>query len=80
MGEYRLIFTDKILENVHGFIEFTQVEKELIELPVFKRLQGIKQLGLTNWIFPGAEHTRFIHSLGVMDVADQMAVQLGYDV
>lgn len=79
MGEYRLIFTDKILDNVHGFIEFTQVEKELIELPVFKRLQGIKQLGLTNWIFPGAEHTRFIHSLGVMHVADQMAVQLGYD-
>ena len=79
MGEYRLIFTDKILDNVHGFIEFTQVEKELIELPVFKRLQGIKQLGLTNWIFPGAEHTRFIQSLGVMHVADQMAVQLGYD-
>lgn len=78
MSGYQMKFIDKILDNVHGFIEFTAVEKEIIELPVFKRLQGIKQLGLTNWIFPGAEHTRFIHSLGVMHIADQMAVQLGY--
>lgn len=78
MGGYKLKFIDKILDNVHGFIEFTQVEKEILELPVCKRLQGIKQLGLTNWIFPGAEHTRFIHSLGVMYIADQMAVQLEY--
>ena len=54
------------------------MEKEIIELPIFKRLQSIKQLGLTNWIFPGAEHTRFIHSLGVMHLADQMAIQLRY--
>lgn len=78
MSGYQLKFTDKILDNVHGFIEFTEVEKEIIQLPVFKRLQGIKQLGLTNWIFPGAEHTRFIHSLGVMHIADLMAVQLSY--
>lgn len=78
MSGYQLKFTDKILDNVHGFIEFTEVEKEIIELPVFKRLQGIKQLGLTNWVFPGAEHTRFIHSLGVMYIADLMAQQLGY--
>lgn len=78
MSGYKLKFIDKILDNVHGFIEFTQVEKEILELPVIKRLQGIKQLGLTNWIFPGAEHTRFIHSLGVMYIADQMAIQLEY--
>ena len=78
MDGYKLHFTDKILDNVHGFIEYTDVEREIIELPVFKRLQSIKQLSLTNWIFPGAEHTRFIHSLGVMHIADQMAVQLGY--
>lgn len=75
---YRIELTDKILDNVHGFIEFTAVEKELLELPIFKRLQSIKQLSLTNWVFPGAEHTRFIHSLGVMHIADQMAVQLRY--
>lgn len=78
MDPYRIEFIDKILDNVHGFIEFTAVEKEILELPIFKRLQGIKQLSLTNWIFPGAEHTRFIHCLGVMYIADQMAVQLRY--
>lgn len=78
MENYRIRFVDKILDNVHGFIEYTDVEKDLIELPIFKRLQSIKQLSLTNWIFPGAEHTRFIHSLGVMYIADQMAVQLKY--
>ena len=78
MDGYQVRFIDKILDNVHGFIEFTAVEKEIIELPIFKRLQSIKQLGLTNWIFPGAEHTRFIHSLGVMHLADQMAIQLRY--
>ncbi len=78
MDGYKLNFTDKILDNVHGFIEYTDVEREIIELPVFKRLQSIKQLSLTNWIFPGAEHTRFIHSLGVMHIADQMAIQLRY--
>jgi HD superfamily phosphohydrolase len=78
MNRYEIRFVDKILDNVHGFIEYTAVEKEIIELPIFKRLQSIKQLSLTNWIFPGAEHTRFIHSLGVMYIADQMAIQLKY--
>ena len=72
-------FTDKILDNVHGFIDITEVEKKIIELPIFKRLQHIKQLSLVDWIFPGAEHTRYIHSLGVMHIADQMALHLNYD-
>lgn len=72
-------FTDKILDNVHGFIDITDVEKSIIELPIFKRLQHIKQLSLVDWVFPGAEHTRYIHSLGVMHVADQMAIHLNYD-
>ena len=52
------------------------MESEIEELPVFRRLRGIKQLGLTNWIFPGAEHTRYSHSLGVMHIADEMAKKL----
>lgn len=52
------------------------MEKELIELPIFKRMQSLKQLSLTNWVFPGAEHTRYMHSLGVMYIADLMASNL----
>lgn len=75
--EYKLKYVDKILDPVHGFIDITEVERRIIELPIFKRLQSIKQLSLTNWVFPGAEHTRYIHSLGVMHIADQMACHLG---
>lgn len=79
MGKkYTIKFCDKVLDPVHGFIDVTEVESKLIELPIFKRMQNIKQLSLTNWIFPGAEHTRYIHSLGVMYIADLMAKQLGY--
>lgn len=69
-------FTDKILDNVHGFIDYTDAEKALMDTLLFKRLQSIKQLSIANWIFPGSEHTRFIHSLGVMHIADKMAQQL----
>lgn len=74
--DYKIEFVDRILDPVHGFIDLTQVEKELIELPIFKRLQSLKQLSLTNWVFPGAEHTRYMHSLGVMHIADLMALNL----
>lgn len=67
------------MDNVHGFIDLTECEHEIIELPIFKRLQHIKQLSLVNWVFPGSEHTRYTHSLGVMHIADQMAINLGYD-
>ena len=76
--KYRIKFCDKVLDPVHGFIDLTEVESKLIELPIFKRMQSIKQLSLTNWIFPGAEHTRYIHSFGVMYIADLMAQQLLY--
>lgn len=74
--EYRIEFVDRVLDPVHGFIDLTQVEKEIIQLPVFKRLQSLKQLSLTNWVFPGAEHTRYMHSLGVMYIADLMALNI----
>ncbi|MDR1066381.1 MAG: HD domain-containing protein [Clostridiales bacterium] len=71
-------FSDYILDNVHGYISLTSLEKELESLPAFRRLRGVKQLGATNWVFPGAEHTRYSHSLGVMHIADIMAQKLGF--
>lgn len=73
---YKIVFVDKILDPVHGFIDLTLVEQEIIALPIFKRLQSLKQLSLTNWVFPGAEHTRYMHSLGVMHIVDLMATHL----
>lgn len=74
-----IAFAKKILDNVHGFIPYTEAEGKIINLPLFRRLQGIKQLSLIDRVFPGAEHTRFVHSLGVMHIADKMAIQLGYN-
>lgn len=73
----KIQFVGQILDNVHGFIPYTEAEKKIIEMQLFKRLQSIKQLSVVNWIFPGSEHTRFIHSLGVMHIADKMAISLG---
>ena len=73
----KIKFVGQILDNVHGFIPYTAAEKKIIDTQLFKRLQSIKQLSVVNWVFPGSEHTRFIHSLGVMHIADKMAASLG---
>lgn len=73
----KIEFVGHILDNVHGFIPYTAAEKSIMDTQLFKRLQSIKQLSVVNWVFPGSEHTRFIHSLGVMHIADKMAISLG---
>lgn len=56
----------EIYDNVYGFIGVNQLELEIIDHPLFQRLKNIKQLGMAYTVFPGAVHTRFSHSLGVM--------------
>ncbi len=57
---------DKFRDPVHGFIEVSRLERELIDSEPFQRLRNIKQLAMTCLVFHGAEHTRFGHSIGVM--------------
>jgi HD superfamily phosphohydrolase len=57
---------------IHGFIELNEWEWDIINQPAFQRLRRIRQLGLTDYVYPGATHTRFEHSLGVMHVATRM--------
>ncbi len=59
-------------DPIHGFIVVNEVEKNVIDTPPFQRLRHIRQLGTTFLVYPGANHTRFEHSLGTMHVADQM--------
>ena len=54
---------------VHGFLHYSKNEQEIIDHRLFRRLRFIKQLALTDFLYPGATHTRFEHSLGVMHVA-----------
>lgn len=57
---------DKYRDPVHGFIEVTDLENEIINSTPFQRLRNVKQLAMTYLVFHGAEHTRFGHSIGVM--------------
>ena len=54
---------------VHGFVRLNDWERTIIEQPAFQRLRRIRQLAWTDYVYPGAMHTRFEHSLGVMHVA-----------
>ena len=62
----------EIRDPVHGFIWLNQWEWDIVNHWVFQRMRRIKQLGLTEMVYPGATHTRFEHSLGVMHIATQM--------
>jgi HD superfamily phosphohydrolase len=54
-------------DPVYGFVTVpTELLFDLIEHPYFQRLRRIQQLGLTNFVYPGALHTRFHHALGAM--------------
>ncbi|MGP8254153.1 MAG: HD domain-containing protein [Methanoregula sp.] len=71
-----LEFQQTIFDNVHGFIPLTAIEYRIIGTQEFQRLRNIRQLGLLDYIFPGALHTRFNHSLGVLYVVDKMVKSL----
>jgi HD superfamily phosphohydrolase len=54
---------------IHGFVSLNAWEREVISQPAFQRLRRIRQLAWTDHVYPGAMHTRFEHSLGVMHTA-----------
>lgn len=62
----------EIRDPVHGFIEIDSWERDIIDHYAFQRLRRIRQLAWTDMVYPGAMHTRFEHSLGVMHIATKM--------
>ena len=65
-------FVCEIRCPVHGFIGLTSLERLIIDQPAFQRLRRIKQLAWTDYVYPGASHSRFEHSLGVMHIAGKL--------
>lgn len=64
----RKIFNDP----VYGFVSVpSDLIYDLIEHPYFQRLRRIKQLGMAEYVYPGALHTRFHHALGAMHLMGQ---------
>jgi HD superfamily phosphohydrolase len=63
--------TLKIIKDpVHGYIEVEDFARGLMDAPALQRLRYVRQLGFSFLVYPGANHTRFEHSLGTMYLAD----------
>lgn len=69
-----------IFDPIYGFISLTTLEWEIIHTPFYQRLRWIKQIGFSFYTFPGAEHSRFGHSIGVMFNAHKILESIGKSV
>jgi len=58
-----------IKDPIYGYVGITQLEKKIIDTKVVQRLRRLRQLAGAEFVYPGANHTRFEHSLGVMHLA-----------
>lgn len=74
-----------IADPIHKYIVFTVpkkggpdevTEKDIIDTPWVQRLRSIYQLQSARWVYPSAEHSRFQHSIGAMDIAGKFAIHL----
>ncbi|MBP5458038.1 MAG: HD domain-containing protein [Paludibacteraceae bacterium] len=64
-------------DPVHGFISIpSELQFDIMQHPYFQRLGRIRQLGLSYMVYPGAQHTRFQHSLGAMHLMGEAIAQL----
>lgn len=67
-----------IKDPVHGYVEVEDYALALLDSPVLQRLRYIRQLGFSYLVYPGANHTRFEHSLGTMYLADVACRKFGF--
>ena len=65
-----------IRDSVYGDINLSEFEVRVMDMPQFQRIRRIKQLGLINLIYPGANHSRFEHCIGTMNLATKLATNL----
>ncbi|MEM3840423.1 MAG: HD domain-containing protein [Candidatus Bathyarchaeia archaeon] len=63
----------EIKDPVHGYVYITEEEKEIIDSYPVQRLRRLRQLAGAEYVYPGANHTRFEHSIGVMYLAGKVA-------
>ena len=68
-----------IKDNVWGMLDLCAQEMHLIDSPLLQRMRGIRQLGFTYLTYPSAEHTRFIHSLGMAHVVSNFIAGIDRD-
>ncbi|XP_059620105.1 deoxynucleoside triphosphate triphosphohydrolase SAMHD1 homolog [Phlebotomus argentipes] len=66
----------EVVDVVHGVLKFPSYIRSIVDTAEFQRLRNIKQLGLASHVFPGANHTRFEHCLGVAHLVQRLLAVL----
>ena len=69
----------RVNDAVYGPIGITKIENKVIDTPIFQRLRRIRHLGMTDYVFPGATHSRFSHSLGTLHIMDVVSKSLKFE-
>ena len=69
----------EIKDPIHGYVYINEHEREIIDSFPMQRLRRIRQLAGAEYVYPGATHTRFEHSLGVCHVANKICEALNID-
>lgn len=72
LGNYHKL----VMDPVHGGIPLMRHEVDIIDHPLFQRLRFICQNDILSLVFPGATHSRFLHSIGAMHVGGRMFMAL----
>lgn len=62
----------EVRDPIHSFVKLSNDERLVLDSLEFQRLRYINQLALSYLLYPGARHSRFEHSLGVMELANKI--------
>lgn len=76
---YKKCCMKSIKDPLYGYIDIDDPYIDVIDSSKFQRLRRIKQLGFTHIVYPSAMHSRFSHSLGVMNLAQKLSDSLDMD-
>lgn len=74
---YAAEFNYKIINDpIYGCINLSKTEVQLLDTRAMQRLRRIRQMGFASYVFPSGEHSRFVHSLGVLCIMGKMCEHL----
>ncbi|MCX8175368.1 MAG: HD domain-containing protein [Candidatus Micrarchaeota archaeon] len=66
----------RIRDPLHGTVALSEAEKRVLDSPQMQRLRGVRQLAVAYLVYPGANHTRFEHSIGTLALSDRICRNL----
>lgn len=76
-NDYIQEFNYKIINDpIYGCIGLSELEVRLLDTRAMQRLRRIRQMGFASYVFPSGEHSRFVHSLGVLCIIGKMCDSL----